>query len=93
MLTRFLIWSLFFLVIIRTVGRLVRGISEGISGRPSPGSGRGRGTTAAATKGEAMARDPVCGTYVVPSRALTTRGKDGQVYFCSDTCRQAYLSR
>jgi YHS domain-containing protein len=40
-----------------------------------------------------MARDPVCGTFVVPSSALAVRGKSGTVYFCSDKCRQAFVSR
>jgi YHS domain-containing protein len=93
MLTRFLIWAIFILVIFRTIGRLMRSISEGMSGRPAPGGGGpGRSSNAPApARGETMVRDPVCGTYVVPSRAVSAKGKDGTVYFCSDTCRQSYL--
>ena len=39
-----------------------------------------------------MMRDPVCGTFVVQSRARSaTRGGE-QAYFCSDDCRRAWLS-
>jgi hypothetical protein len=37
-----------------------------------------------------LKRDPVCGTFVVPSRALTGgTGADLQ-YFCSENCRRTY---
>jgi len=44
-------------------------------------------------KGQVMARDPVCGTFVVPNTALGVRGHSGMVYFCSEKCRQAYSTR
>jgi YHS domain-containing protein len=40
-----------------------------------------------------MVRDPVCGTYVVPSRAVTARTHAGVQHFCSDTCRQKFLAQ
>jgi YHS domain-containing protein len=34
-----------------------------------------------------MVADPVCGTYVIPGKALqASRGRDTH-YFCSETCR------
>ena len=37
-----------------------------------------------------MVRDPVCGTFVVPARALTL-SRGGEVHhFCSEECRRAY---
>ena len=94
MLTKFLLWALFLMVVFRAIGQIVRGIGDGGSGRAASGGGRGPARSAApAPKGELMVRDPVCGTYVVPSHALSARGPDGTVYFCSDTCRQAYVSR
>ena len=43
-----------------------------------------------AEPGKQTARDPVCGTYVVPSRALTS-GEGADVrFFCSEKCRRAY---
>ena len=95
MLTRFLLWALFLLLLFRAIGRIVRGIAEGASGRaPASGPrGSGRPSTPAPAKGELMVRDPVCGTYVLPSRSLSAHGADGAVYFCSEKCRGAYVSR
>ena len=86
MLARFLVWAVLLLVVWRAVRRLLAGVAQGVSApRPRP--------PAAPDKGELMVRDPVCGTFVLPSRAVSFRGKDGTHHFCSDTCRQAYQSR
>jgi YHS domain-containing protein len=37
-----------------------------------------------------MVRDPVCGTFVLPSRSVSARDRSGVHHFCSDRCRQAY---
>lgn len=37
-----------------------------------------------------LVRDPVCGTYLLPERALKTGSGDGTLYFCSETCRDKY---
>ena len=70
------------------VGRAIRSVLNGIkSGYAPPGpTPRPR----KAETGQVMARDPVCGTFVVPANAIAGRGKSGPVYFCSDKCRQAY---
>jgi YHS domain-containing protein len=71
---------LLLLFVLRFVWRLVRGIAEGMS---SPGSASHR-QGAAPVK---MVADPVCGTFVVPGKALqATRGRETH-YFCSDACR------
>lgn len=94
MLKVFLLWAVFLLVVFHAIRRLFRGIAEGVSGRTSASGGSGQARSRApAPKGELMVRDPVCGTYVVPSHALSARGSDGTVYFCSDKCRQAFVSR
>ena len=90
MLTRFLLWALLLFVVFRAVGRLIRGIGEGARGTTGRGS---RGRAAEPPKGELMVRDPVCGTFVVPSRALSHRDRSGTHFFCSDTCRQEHLTR
>ena len=90
MLTRFLLWALLLFLVFRAVGRLIRGIGDGARGSTT---GAGRRRTAEPPAGELMVRDPVCGTFVVPSRALSHRDRNGTQYFCSDTCRQDYLSR
>jgi hypothetical protein len=35
----------------------------------------------------------VCGTYVVPSRALALADGSRQLFFCSAGCRDAYQAR
>ena len=40
-----------------------------------------------------MIQDPVCGTYVLPGKALElSRGRE-TLFFCSDACRQKYLAK
>jgi hypothetical protein len=36
---------------------------------------------------------PVCGTYVVPGKAISVVSSGAPVYFCSDKCRAEYRSR
>jgi YHS domain-containing protein len=92
MLTRILLWALFILLVMRALGRLMRGIAEGASGERSAARG-GAGKPPAPARGELMVKDPVCGTFVIQSRALSVRDRSGTQYFCSEKCRQAYTSR
>lgn len=93
-MSRILLWAVLFLLVARVIGRLVRGIAEGASGRvPSEGPRRSSHPSAPEpVKGEMMVRDPVCGTFVLPSRSLSARGSDGPVYFCSEKCRETHAS-
>jgi YHS domain-containing protein len=80
MLLRTLLIVVLVLLIVRFVWRLMQGIAVGMSGPPS--AARTRQSTPVK-----MVADPVCGTYVVPGKALqATRGRETH-YFCSDTCR------
>ena len=65
--------------ILRAISRLWRGIAEGM--RPP------RVEDPAAVP---LARDPICGTFVVPARALTGGTGADMRYFCSEKCRRAY---
>jgi uncharacterized protein len=80
---RVLIIAILAIVVIRAVGRLLGGVYDGMIGRQ----------TGARTDGVAMVRDPVCGTFVVPSRALSLTDGRQQLYFCSDRCRDAYRAK
>jgi YHS domain-containing protein len=40
-----------------------------------------------------LARDPICGTFVVPGRALSETAGGVAQYFCSEHCRRAWVSR
>ncbi len=62
--------------------KLVDGVVEGISG-----------TGQSPARRIAMVRDPVCGTFVVPDRAVTLAEGRHMVHFCSTRCRDAYRSR
>ena len=73
-LLRFLI----ILLIIRVVWRVVAGMLSGAPRRPQ------------VTRGVPLARDPVCGIFVVQARALTTGSGDSTTYFCSEACRAEY---
>jgi YHS domain-containing protein len=37
-----------------------------------------------------LVRDPVCGTYLLPDRAIKVGAGDQAVYFCSEACRARY---
>jgi YHS domain-containing protein len=92
MLTRILLFAVLLMLVFRALGRVLRGIAEGAGGSPPRSRGTGRSAPTAPAKGEVMVRDPMCGTYVVQARALSARGRDGQHYFCSEKCRDEYLS-
>jgi YHS domain-containing protein len=69
--------------IVRSVLRLVRGIAEGMKAPPA----------AKPPQAVPLVRDPVCGTYVVPSRALSAGTGAGTRYFCSENCRRSYAMK
>ena len=73
---------LLFIFIARAVWRLVSGIVQGASGGQ-----RAPGSTTPSVK---MARDPICGTFVVPGKALSLVARGETIYFCSEKCRTAY---
>jgi YHS domain-containing protein len=86
MLLRFLIWAVLFFLLGRAIRRFFAGVRQGAAPAP-PGARRPAGPPAT---GELMVRDPVCGTFVLPSRSLSARDRTGTHYFCSETCQQAY---
>jgi len=81
-LVLFIILSIF---VARAFWRLVDGVIEGLSDRPA-GSAR-------EIRGVQMVRDPVCGTYVVPDRAVAVMEGRRQIYFCSTACRDRYRAQ
>lgn len=80
---RLILYAVVLFLFARAVIRLWRGISEGMSGALPRG-------TAVPQRGVRMARDPVCGTFVIREKALTLSVDREQLYFCSDTCRDKY---
>jgi hypothetical protein len=70
------------IIVLRAIVRLVSGIMEGM--RP-PREGKPPAVP--------LARDPVCGTFVVPSRALSGGTGTDVRFFCSEKCRRAYEAK
>jgi YHS domain-containing protein len=80
---------LLLLVLSRAFWKLVGGVMAGLQPRrPAGNSTPGARTTASVH----MERDPVCGTFVVPDRAVILNAGRGHVYFCSSACRDRYQS-
>jgi YHS domain-containing protein len=79
---------LLFLIVLRLVLRFVAGLLQGLQGAPPRAATRGR--TARDAAAVSLVRDPVCGTYVVRSRALTSVSNGSTVHFCSDACRRQF---
>ena len=73
-------------LILRAVVSFVRGLGSGMSGARSPAAGVPRQEP----KSVPLVKDPVCGTYVEPSHAVSTRSGATVHYFCSDTCRRTF---
>ena len=40
-----------------------------------------------------LVRDPICGVFVVPGKALTSGSGTATRYFCSEKCRQQWGQR
>lgn len=81
--TFLLILLLFFVA--RAILRLVSGVRQGVSGGPTRAGSRMRPPVK-------MVADPVCGTFVVPGKALElARGRHTH-YFCSEQCRDQWTA-
>lgn len=86
-LVRTLLFFLLGVFLVRALFRFLGGIVQGASGAQSSHQ---RAASPPAVK---MMRDPVCGTYVVPGKALElARGRE-TLYFCSEKCREQYFQK
>jgi len=86
MLIRWLLIALLVSVLFRALRRLMAGILEGAGYTRAP-QGGGSGSQAVP-----LVRDPVCGTFVVPSRAVALGTGATRQYFCSERCRDRYVA-
>ncbi len=82
---RYILLLLLLVFVARAFWRVVEGVVEGVTGQP-------RGASPRRPRVQ-MARDPVCGTFVVPERAVTLVDGRQQVHFCSTACRDQYRAR
>jgi YHS domain-containing protein len=80
-----LLQLLLLLAIVRAVWRLARGVLEGAGYQRVEGPRQPAGMP--------LVRDPNCGTFVSPPRAVATRLGGETVYFCSDKCRREWERR
>ena len=83
---RLLVWLILASLVLRSIVRLLRGVADGLHGRSAPGR-------PGEPKAVPLARDPVCGTYVVPSHALSVGAGPQTKFFCSENCRRTYGNR
>jgi YHS domain-containing protein len=90
---RAIVVSLILTIALRVILSTYSAFMEGLRGSSS-GSRESRGPRGAApSQPVQMARDPVCGTFVVPERAVSVAVGRERVYFCSENCRNAYRAR
>ena len=78
-----------FVVLGRTFWRIIDSLVEGITGRTRSGVPQ----QGVPQQGVAMVRDPVCGTFVLPERAVSLSDGRTRLFFCSDACRDKYRAR
>ena len=84
---RVLLFLVLSIVLSRIFWRIAASFMEGLTGVDRRPSG------SPPQHGVQMVRDPVCGTFLLPERAVTLHDGRARVYFCSDACRDKYRAR
>lgn len=82
-MARLILFAILAFVLWRVGWRLIKGIFEGMGYQPPGGAPNTVG----------LVRDPVCGTFVMPSKALTSGSGAETRFFCSEKCRDDYVRR
>ena len=80
-MARLILWLVLITLAVRALSRLVAGVLDGAGYRV-----RGHEPNAVG-----LVRDPVCGTFVVPGRALRAGEGNATRYFCSEQCRRNWI--
>ena len=83
-MVRFLLLAILLLIALRVLWRLLGGVFEGL-GYHRPGG--------SSPPSVGLVRDPVCGTFILPDRAVTLLDGRSRLYFFSDACRDRYRAR
>ena len=83
---RLIFYAVILILFARSVSKLWAGVREGL-GHERPSRRR------VPERGVQMARDPVCGTFVIPEQAIVLTTGSQRLYFCSTECRDKYRSR
>ena len=84
-MVRLIIWLALLLIIGRILWRFMYALFEGAGMLKDRSGGE-----PAAVK---LVRDPVCGVYVLPTKALASGSGADVQYFCSEKCRQQWARR
>ena len=82
-MARLILWAVLLVFLTRSLSRLLHGVLEGAGYRrdhPPQGS-------------VGLVRDPVCGVFVVPGKALSEGTGSATHYFCSEDCRRKWVKR
>jgi YHS domain-containing protein len=82
---RLILFIVLAIVIARAFWRMFDGIVDAASGGPA-----NRGVP---DRSVPMVRDPVCGTFVLPERAVVLAEGPTRLHFCSTACRDKYRAR
>ena len=77
-----LLWVIRILVVLI----VLRFVLRAVAGR------RPQGRRAQQRLGGTLVRDPQCGTYLPPARALAVSHRGEVLHFCSDRCRDAWAT-
>jgi hypothetical protein len=86
---RFILLLVLFTVVARLFWRFVDGVVRGVTGQTAKGGSRASAKPAAVK----MQPCPVCGTYVVPGKAISLVSGGSPIYFDTEKCRAEYQSR
>ena len=87
-MARLVLLLVLIIIISRMFWRVVDSFIEGVTGQ----SRRGRHPRVP-EQGVPMARDPVCGTFVVRERAVSLVNGRTRLFFCSEACRDKYRAK
>jgi YHS domain-containing protein len=82
-MVRWLLFLVLAYVLWRLLWSALKGLFVGMGYQPPGTRGQSVG----------LVRDPVCGTFVLPSKALTSGSGSNTRYFCSEKCRHDYGHR
>ena len=76
-------------VVVLIVRLLIAGVQGMLAGRANQGAA-GRPGRPPADRSVALVKDPVCGVYIEPARAISAQIGSTVHYFCSETCERAF---
>jgi len=78
-MVRWLLFAILFVFVVRALSRLMSGVLEGAGYRRHDNQ-----------PSVSLVRDPVCGMFVVRTKALTAAAGAETKYFCSEKCRREW---